>query len=100
MRATLAAAAAKPDPVPAPSTAPTVQAATSSPPTSTAAGGKLCVVTGPMFAGKTTALLKQAEDWRKEGHIVTIVKPLQDNRYSVAQVVSHSGQSTCADRVV
>ena len=41
IRATLAAAAAKPDPVPAPSTAPTVQAATFSPPTSTAAGGKL-----------------------------------------------------------
>ena len=64
MRATLAAAAAKPEPSPVPSTAPTVQAASSSPPTSAAVGGKLQVVTGPMFAGKTTALLKQAEDWR------------------------------------
>lgn len=58
--------------------------------------GSLTVVCGPMFAGKTTELLRRTL-WAK--HLeqnVAVVKPSFDNRYSEEEIVSHDGLSTKA----
>ncbi|MEP7166677.1 MAG: thymidine kinase [Candidatus Woesebacteria bacterium] len=52
--------------------------------------GKLMIVTGPMFAGKTTALLSAAS--RYPADRIRIFKPKIDVRYSKQAVVSHTGE--------
>lgn len=53
--------------------------------------GSIHVITGPMFAGKTTALLKRVQKEADAGRRVSLVKSDKDNRYAVAAVVSHDG---------
>lgn len=57
--------------------------------------GHLTVICGPMFGGKTTALLQRVL-WAKNGQerSVVVVKPRFDNRYSETEIVSHDGLST------
>lgn len=57
--------------------------------------GHLTVICGPMFGGKTTALLQRVL-WAKNGQErpVVVVKPRFDNRYSETRIVSHDGLST------
>ena len=52
--------------------------------------GKLTVITGCMFAGKTNTLIDLVgkEKYRKRDLIC--FKPAQDNRYSTTQIVSHN----------
>lgn len=57
--------------------------------------GHLKVITGPMYASKTTELLK-AVLWARNGQErdVLVVKPAFDNRYSEKRIVTHDGLST------
>jgi thymidine kinase len=43
--------------------------------------GKLTVVAGPMFSGKTSKLVAMVEVFTRMGHKVLTVKPKLDNRY-------------------
>lgn len=62
--------------------------------------GHLEVVCGPMFAGKTTELLKRVL-WARNGlnQKVKVFKPAFDNRYSETEIVSHDGLRTVADSI-
>jgi len=51
----------------------------------------LAVICGPMFAGKTTELLRRVARARAEGRRVLVVKPARDHRYGADAVVSHAG---------
>ncbi|KMZ67824.1 Thymidine kinase [Zostera marina] len=53
--------------------------------------GAIHVIIGPMFAGKTTALLRRMKEESCNGRDVTIVKSNQDDRYGLDCVVSHGG---------
>lgn len=59
--------------------------------------GKLTVICGPMYAGKTTELLKRIL-WARNGQskAVLVVKPAFDNRYADTKIVSHDGLSVDA----
>ena len=54
-------------------------------------GGFLEVITGPMFAGKTTELLKRVERQAFARKKVALFKPSMDTRYSKEEVVAHNG---------
>ncbi|CAG9461939.1 unnamed protein product [Pedinophyceae sp. YPF-701] len=53
--------------------------------------GSIQVICGPMFAGKTTELLRQVAQHEQAGRRVLLVKPAVDNRYAEGEVVSHDG---------
>jgi thymidine kinase len=53
--------------------------------------GCIHVTTGPMFAGKSTALLQNVREHVLAGKKVTLLKPLIDQRYSSGDVVTHAG---------
>ncbi len=52
---------------------------------------KLTIITGPMFAGKTTLLLKEFENTLKENKKAVLFRSSIDDRYSITEVVSHDG---------
>ncbi|AFL95687.1 thymidine kinase [Thermococcus cleftensis] len=54
-------------------------------------GGFLEVITGPMFAGKTTELIKRIERQTFAKRKAALFKPAIDNRYSEDEVVAHNG---------
>ena len=49
------------------------------------------LITGSMFAGKTTLFIKRINELREAGKNVVVLKPIQDFRYSKNDVVSHDG---------
>jgi len=51
----------------------------------------LTVITGPMFAGKTSFLINFLIANEKVGRVVACFKPLEDNRYSEESIKSHNG---------
>eukprot|EP00955_Chlamydomonas_euryale_P060815 357832-Chlamydomonas_euryale.AAC.4 len=53
--------------------------------------GKVELIVGPMFAGKTTELLRRVREHRNSGHIVGLVKPSIDKRFACAHVITHTG---------
>ncbi|XP_073023174.1 thymidine kinase a-like [Primulina eburnea] len=53
--------------------------------------GEVHVILGPMFAGKTTALLRRVMAEANNGRSVTIIKSSKDNRYAADAVVTHDG---------
>ncbi len=53
--------------------------------------GFLEVITGPMFAGKTTELIKRIERQIFAKRKAALFKPAIDNRYSEDEVVAHNG---------
>jgi len=61
--------------------------------------GKLTVVVGPMYSGKTSTLLSVVEIYTLGRKNVKVFKPLIDNRYSTDHVVSHTGQKVPAVNV-
>ncbi len=67
------------------------QAASDLPP-----AGRLEVICGPMFAGKTTLLLERLSQARDAGLRVIAVKPSLDNRYHPTDITSHTGAATSA----
>lgn len=54
--------------------------------------GSIHLIVGPMFAGKTTALLKRVEAEASAGRRVALVKSDKDTRYGLASIVSHDGR--------
>lgn len=59
--------------------------------------GHLTVICGPMFAGKTTELLKRVL-WARNGQNkrVAVFKSAYDTRYKITEIVSHDGLQTTA----
>lgn len=62
--------------------------------------GHLTVVCGPMYASKTTELLKRVL-WARNGleRDVLVVKPAFDKRYSDTRIVTHDGLSVNAQSI-
>jgi thymidine kinase len=54
--------------------------------------GKIEVFWGPMFAGKTTSLIKRAKELESQGKKVNIFKPVSDNRYGEDIICTHDKQ--------
>jgi len=67
----------------------------SNPPTN----GRLEVICGPMFSGKTTELIRRLEESQTKGLRVASFKPATDHRYSAHDMVSHSGRASPAQAV-
>lgn len=61
--------------------------------------GRLEVLVGPMFAGKTTELLRRIVEAEKSGEKVRVYKPRLDTRHEDTAVYSHDGVSTSAQWV-
>ena len=53
--------------------------------------GQIHLIMGPMFAGKTTALLDRVKQEEDIGKMVLLVKSAKDSRYSENEIVSHTG---------
>ncbi|KAL5798060.1 hypothetical protein ACOSQ2_002880 [Xanthoceras sorbifolium] len=53
--------------------------------------GEVHVIIGPMFAGKTTALLRRIRSEGNNGRNVAMIKSSKDTRYAIDSVVSHDG---------
>lgn len=53
--------------------------------------GCIHLIVGPMFAGKTTALLKRVQAESSTGRTVAMVKSDKDTRYGLTSIVSHDG---------
>lgn len=49
------------------------------------------VITGSMYAGKTNLFISRIKELRAAGKNVSVLKPIQDFRYSKNDVVSHDG---------
>ncbi|KAL6658060.1 hypothetical protein ACP70R_004307 [Stipagrostis hirtigluma subsp. patula] len=56
-----------------------------------ARSGEIHVIVGPMFAGKTTALLRRVQAESSNGRSVVLIKSDKDNRYGLDSVVTHDG---------
>ncbi|KAL0307318.1 UNVERIFIED_CONTAM: Thymidine kinase a [Sesamum radiatum] len=53
--------------------------------------GEVHVIVGPMFAGKTTALLRHVMAEADTGRTVAMIKSSKDTRYAADEVVTHDG---------
>ncbi|KAI4294747.1 hypothetical protein MLD38_040933 [Melastoma candidum] len=53
--------------------------------------GEVHVIVGPMFAGKTTALLRRIELESSNGRNVAVIKSNKDTRYGLDFIVTHDG---------
>lgn len=75
--------------------------------------GKLTVIAGPMFSGKTSKLVAMIEVFTRMGHRVLTIKPSLDNRYggkkeihshdhkkSEAWVVGHSLENSIVEKIL
>ncbi|KAI3965059.1 hypothetical protein MKX01_013990 [Papaver californicum] len=54
--------------------------------------GEVHVIIGPMFAGKTTALLRRMLSEKETGRNVAVVKSSKDTRYGLDSIVTHDGK--------
>ena len=53
--------------------------------------GRLEIIVGPMFAGKTSELLRRMDEARQCGSKVALIKSATDDRYAKDAVVTHDG---------
>ncbi|WOL11671.1 hypothetical protein Cni_G20435 [Canna indica] len=53
--------------------------------------GEIHVITGPMFAGKTTALIRRVQAEQSNGRNVAMIKSDKDTRYGLDAIVTHDG---------
>ncbi|XVF21097.1 hypothetical protein REPUB_Repub12eG0061700 [Reevesia pubescens] len=53
--------------------------------------GEVHVIIGPMFAGKTTSLLRRIKSEGNNGRSVAMIKSSKDTRYAIDSVVTHDG---------
>ena len=58
--------------------------------------GRLELICGPMFAGKTTELIRRIEAARAAQEITLAIKPAKDTRYADQELVTHAGDRTRA----
>jgi thymidine kinase len=61
--------------------------------------GRLEVITGGMFSGKTEELIRRLERVRIAGKRLLLFKPTIDNRYSEQTVVTHYGREFAAHQL-
>lgn len=54
--------------------------------------GEIHVIVGPMFAGKTTTLLRRIKTESKNGRSVAVIKSIKDTRYALDSIVTHDGE--------
>lgn len=54
--------------------------------------GEIHVIVGPMFAGKTSTLLRRVRDESVNGRRVAIIKSDKDTRYGIESIVTHDGE--------
>ncbi len=66
------------------------------PPGSRSAEGRLEVITGPMFSGKSEELIRRVNRALIARQEVLVCKPAADDRYHPSQVTSHSGRTAKA----
>ena len=58
------------------------------------------VITGPMFAGKTSALIRLFDTISEDGaNTCVILKPARDTRYALESIVTHCGLSRPCSRL-
>ena len=57
-----------------------------------ATNATLEVVCGPMFAGKTTTLLRRAAEARAHGMVVQVLRPAVDHRSAADAIETHAGE--------
>jgi len=56
------------------------------------------IYTGPMFGSKTSRLLMELDRYKYQKKVVAVFKPKIDDRFSVSEIVTHSGwkhSATC-----
>ncbi|XP_021902380.1 thymidine kinase b-like isoform X2 [Carica papaya] len=53
--------------------------------------GEIHVIIGPMFAGKTTSLLRRIQSESSNGRNVAVIKSNKDTRYDPHSIVTHDG---------
>ncbi|KAK9820990.1 hypothetical protein WJX81_002939 [Elliptochloris bilobata] len=58
-----------------------------------AATGRIDLILGPMFAGKTSELLRRIQVHEAAGRRVAVVKSDKDDRYHRSRLVTHDGQA-------
>ena len=63
------------------------------------ASGKLELIIGPMFSGKSTELIREIRLAKIINKKVLVIKPLIDNRYSKSEITSHSFESEKCETV-
>lgn len=51
------------------------------------------LMVGPMYSGKTTALLDKVKEYQRRRYTVLLIKKQSDDRYSVDCVKTHAGES-------
>ncbi len=61
--------------------------------------GWLEIISGPMFAGKSTELIRRLRILEHTNISFVLFKPIIDNRYAAAKVVTHNRQSMSAEIV-
>lgn len=61
--------------------------------------GKIEVFMGPMFSGKTTAMIKKVKELESQGKKVRVFKPARDNRYSENFIYTHDRVSFKAHNI-
>ncbi|XP_071689741.1 thymidine kinase a-like [Rutidosis leptorrhynchoides] len=54
--------------------------------------GEIHVIVGPMFAGKTTTLLRRIQSESSNGRNIAIIKSSKDTRYGLGSIVTHDGE--------
>lgn len=55
--------------------------------------GKLTVIYGCMFSGKTTKMIEEISQRNLKPHQLIVLKPSTDNRHTPTSIVSHNGQT-------
>jgi hypothetical protein len=60
-------------------------------PTQIRVDGGIEIVVGPMFAGKTSELIRRVEMYEALGLCVAVVKSSKDTRYSEHHLATHDG---------
>ncbi|KAJ9146712.1 hypothetical protein P3X46_028944 [Hevea brasiliensis] len=60
-------------------------------PSFSSSSGEIHVIVGPMFAGKTTTLLRRIQSESGNGRNVAVIKSNRDTRYGLDSIVTHDG---------
>lgn len=58
---------------------------------SSCSSGEIHVIVGPMFAGKTTTLLRRVQAESSSGRNVAVIKSSKDTRFGLDSIVTHDG---------
>ncbi|CAO2842428.1 unnamed protein product [Amaranthus hypochondriacus] len=58
---------------------------------SSSCSGEIHVIVGPMFAGKTSSLLRRIHSEVNNGRKVALIKSNKDTRYEINSIVTHDG---------